>query len=358
PAAGPTPAPTPPGGGPPRTILAWGTQPVAGAARAAAPAPMPAATPMPMPAPAPAPAAAAAPAYQASPMAPTMMADPRQQAQYAPQAPQAAYAAPAAQPMPGGQAPMMNYGGGPAGPGMPAPAYSAAPAPAYPGAAPAAAAGHQVQFQLPGGIKLPINVGGPGAKLKIIGAVILAILLAVGGVLFKKMRTPKGQISYAALGVDKGKPGADDLYKALAKNATKWKKDAIFWSLNYQAVRPDGTVDVSKGAEIVYVSPGNSASKSKRTRSDSVRKYGASATAVKPKKYGWNDPVEGLEAHPAAVCTIKDLMNKLSAEGVIKDKPVRVTFDPKFADFYAWHVISSEPKLDALYSWDNCAVIK
>lgn len=220
---------------------------------------------------------------------------------------------------------------------------------------PARAAGSGVSFKMPGGITVPV---GPGMKLKVVGGLVVAIALAIGGYLVKrKLSTPKGMLGYAALGVDKAKPDADALYLALGKDAHRWKDDAMFWSLNYQAVRADGTVDTSRGAEVVYVSPRASAAAAKKTRADSVRKYGANASGVKPAPYGWNDPVKDLEPHPAATCQIKDVVALLAKQGLTGGKTVRITFDPKFADYYAWHVIGSDPKVDALYSWDDCSPI-
>jgi hypothetical protein len=37
---------------------------------------------------------------------------------------------------------------------------------------------------------------------------------------------------------------------------------------------------------------------------------------------------------------------------------VRVTYDPQFADFLAWHVIGTDPKIDAHYGWEDCALIE
>ncbi|MFO0569051.1 MAG: hypothetical protein U0263_25555 [Polyangiaceae bacterium] len=45
--------------------------------------------------------------------------------------------------------------------------------------------------------------------------------------------------------------------------AQKWKKDAVFWSVNYQAVRADGTVLVDKGAVVEFISPSKVSSASK-----------------------------------------------------------------------------------------------
>jgi hypothetical protein len=238
--------------------------------------------------------------------------------------------------------------------GQPAPGFGQQP----PQGQQAAAGGApKMNVNLPYGIKLPINIGGKHMKLKIIGGVILAIAVAVGGVVFKKTRTPKGMLSYASLGLS-GKPDADAAYANLAKDAGKWKKDAILWSVNFQAVRADGTIDVGRGAEVVYVSPDASSSHAKSVRSDSVRKYGLSASGVKPAKYGWNDVVEGIEAHPEPQCKIKDVVELLKKQGLSGDKTVRITFDPKFADFYAWRVIGSDPKIDALFGWSDCQPIK
>lgn len=204
-----------------------------------------------------------------------------------------------------------------------------------------------------------VKPGGGGLKLRVIGGAILAVVAAVGGFLVKRsLTTPEGMIGYAALGVDTGKPDADALYASLAGTATKWRSDAMFWSLNYQAVRADATVDTAKGAEIVYVSPYASESTSKKTRSDSLRKYAATASGVRPNQYGWNEPVKDLAPHPAPACSIKDVVAVLAKQGLTGDKTVRITFDPRFADFYAWHVIGTDPQVDALYSWDDCSLVK
>ena len=265
---------------------------------------------------------------------------------------------PMAQPQGWGAAPGLGSFG--AAPGMAPGAPQPQPQPQQSWGAPPPVANAQqpkMNVNLPYGLKLPINVGGAGMKLKIIGGVVLAIVLAGAGVFFKIKKTPKGMLSYASLGLS-GKPDADLAYANLVKDAKKWKKDAILWSVNFQSVRADGTIDVGKGAEVVYVSPDASASHAKSVRSDSVRKYGLTARGVKPAKYGWNDVVEGLEAHPEPQCKIKDVVEILKKQGLSGDKTVRITFDPKFADFYAWRVIGSDPKIDALFGWSDCQPIK
>jgi hypothetical protein len=217
---------------------------------------------------------------------------------------------------------------------------------------------------LPGGFKLPFSIAGKGGGIsyfKIIGGVVLVIALGIGGLIFKmKFVTPKGMISYASAGLEKGKPDADKAITQLAGFAKKWKKDAIFWSANYQAVRADGTVDASKGAEVVFTSPGNSASYAKSQRNDSVKKYALGASGINGKgKWGWNDPIKDMEAHPTPKCQIKDVMALLVKEGKLpQGKTVRVTFDPKFADFYAWHVLNEELSINTNYAWEDCSIIK
>lgn len=227
-------------------------------------------------------------------------------------------------------------------------------APGAPGAAPAIPQAPAPTMKV-GGFSLPIGASGGGiSRVKIILGVVLTAGLAVGGWFVKyKFFPQKGVVSYSKVG---GKsPVADDLYKKLASDATRWKRDAFFWSLNFHAVRPDGTVDTSQAAQVAYVSPSNSASALKKTRSKSLRKYGAVPNGMKASFWGWNKPVNDIEPHPEPECSIKQLVGKLNAEGVING-PVRVMFDPKFADFYAWTIYIGDKHKS--YSWKNCEPIK
>ncbi len=213
--------------------------------------------------------------------------------------------------------------------------------------------GSAVQTIKVGGISIPVS---GTSRVKIIGGVVLAVVLAVGGWYVKDKFFPKkGTVSYSSLGVG-SKPQADDLYKALAKDAKKWKGDSTFWSLNMFAVHPDGTVDTSQPINIAYVSPSSSASAAKKTRSNSLRKYASAPKGMKISAWGWNSPVPDIEAHPVPACSIKQLVGKLAAEKVISG-PVRVFFEPKFADFYAWTVFFPDGK-SRHYSWENCEPIK
>jgi hypothetical protein len=203
-----------------------------------------------------------------------------------------------------------------------------------------------------GGFALPIGKRGGGVSTgKIVVGIVATIALGIGGYIVKsKLTKPKGAITYASLGIDKSAPNADELYKAVDKDAKRWMRDATFWSLNFY-VRPDGTVDTSKPIDIAYISPSNSASASKRTRSNSIRKYGSNPKGLKTSSWGWNAPVKDIEPHPQPQCTIKQLMGKLSPKA-----PVRVMFEPKLADFYAWTVYGADKPVS--YSWQDCSRIE
>jgi ribosomal protein S27E len=261
----------------------------------------------------------------------------------------AGYGAPAASPAYGGYQP-------PAVGGYQAPAAAAPPA--------AVKSGPAANFAVNvGGFKIPFKVGGGGgglSKFKIIGSVILVIAVSIAGVIFKMKfgSTAKGNLSYASLGVDRKHPDADELISALASPAKKWKRDAIWWSANFQAVNADGKIDISKGAEVVYISENGVQSSAKSVRKDSIKKYSAGGAGVSHRKmWGATKPWDGIEKHPTPTCAIKDVM-ALVGKTLPAGKTVRITFDPTFADYYAWHVISSDPKIDTQYAFSDCSVIQ
>jgi hypothetical protein len=43
---------------------------------------------------------------------------------------------------------------------------------------------------------------------------------------------------------------------------------------------------------------------------------------------------------------------------VIKTPTVRVSFDPKFADFYAWTLFIADEAKPKSYNWENCEPTK
>lgn len=241
---------------------------------------------------------------------------------------------------------------------MPAPTPAAAPAPQQ-----AAAAGHQVKLQLPYGIKIPLKLGGKHLRLKIIAIVILGIVVAVAGVIIKGKlegdKTGKGKISYSSLGLDMRKADPDKMIEAVGPAARKWRNDAVWWSINLQAVKADGTVDASNGgAQVVYISLNGVQSATPSVRNDSMKKFNFGPSGVDHSQlWGATDPWEGVQAHPAPTCGIADVVELLHARGLEGSKTVRITFDPQFADQYAWHVIGTDPKIDAQYSMVDCSLL-
>ena len=132
----------------------------------------------------------------------------------------------------------------------------------------------------------------------------------------------------------------------------------MWWSANFQAVDAQGRVDVAKGAEVVYISEGAVQSAARSVRKDSIKKFGAGSAGVSHAKlWGATEPWKGVERHPTPVCKLKDVM-AIVGRTLPAGKTVRVTFDPRFADFYAWRVMSDNPKIDALYAFSDCALIK
>jgi hypothetical protein len=260
----------------------------------------------------------------------------------------------------------------PVAPQMQAPPAQAQPPMPMQWNAPPAATPPPAQNQAPvasiplpfGGIKIPVNLGGPKAKLKIFGLVALAILGAVGFAIYKIKfadKTGKGNISYKSLDIDEKAADPDQIISALSGPATKWKKDAIWWAVNYQWVKGDGTIDLSRGgAQVTYVSLNGVQHDVKSKRADTVKKYGLGPSGVDGKQL-WDatDPWEGVEPHPTPNCSIKQVVEILAAEhGLAADKSVRISFDPQFAQGYEWHVIGEDPELNLKFSWADCSVVK
>jgi len=233
-----------------------------------------------------------------------------------------------------------------------------APAPiAQPAPAPAASSG-VVKIALPYGIKLPIPVGKLG-KFGIIGIVLLVIVGSVGFAIFKMKKggnaTAKGNLSYASLGLDMKKADPDKMISAVAAHATKWKKDAVWWSINLQAVKADGTVDLSNGgAQVEYISVAGVQAASDKAREDSVKEFVFGPAGVDHSGIiGAREPWTGVTGGPQlGACQIKDVIKLL---GLKDGQTVRVTFDPQFASGESWHILGEDPKLDAHYSMADCS---
>jgi hypothetical protein len=158
------------------------------------------------------------------------------------------------------------------------------------------------------------------------------------------------------------KPDGDKLIAALATPAEKWKKDAIWWSANFQAVDAEGRVDVVEGrrgglhlrepacSRTPKSQPQGLGQEVQRRRRPACRTSGPVGRDSEP----WDRASRSTRRRQ---CTLKDVMAMVGKQ-LPAGKTVRVTFDPKFADFYAWRVLSDDPKLDTLYAFSDCSEIK
>lgn len=213
---------------------------------------------------------------------------------------------------------------------------------------------------------MPAVTGGGGFPMfKAIGGGLVVVLLAGGGIAFsvlkKRFIAPKGKMTYSAAGLKSSdNPDGDVMMTGVAANAKKWKKDAYWWSTNYQAVRNDGTVDVSKGAQVMYISPSRVSSPAKTVRKDSIRKYVFTSSFVDHSRI-WNATNQWKGVAPPAMptCTIKQLAKNLEKEGLTKGKTVRISFDPQFdwGTEQVWHVRGEDPKIDQRYSFKDCSKV-
>lgn len=267
------------------------------------------------------------------------------------------YGAPSAQPNYGAPGAQPNYGAPGAQPNYGAPGaqpnYGGAQAPNY-----GMPAGMPNYSAASGSSGFPVfrAIGGAAAAL-LIGA------LSIGGWYFKSYffgGGGKGKIGYGQMGFTKDKADGDLMITNVAGLATKWKKDAVWWSANYQAVRSDGTVAVEKGAVVEYVSPSKVQSPSKKLREDSIKKFQFGPSGIDfSKKWNATNQWKNVVPPPQPQCSIKRLTAALAAKGLTGDKTVRITFDPQFQNVNVptWHVIGKDPQIDAYYSHVDCSEV-
>lgn len=228
----------------------------------------------------------------------------------------------------------------------------------------------------PGGYGMPqaqgypqmpqMQMGGGGGAMKMFGAaggaIVLAIL-AVGGWYAKSYFLGgggKGKIGYGSLSIDPKKADGDKMITSVSGLATKWQKDAVWWGVNYQAVKADGTVILDKGAEVEYVSVSKVQSASSSVRKDSIKKFQFGPSAVDYGKQ-WDATNQWKNVIPPGTpkCSLKQVATALAGKGLTGEKTVRITFDPQFQNVNVptWHVIGEDPKIDAYYSMADCSEI-
>jgi hypothetical protein len=223
---------------------------------------------------------------------------------------------------------------------------------------------------MPGMPRMPFpQVGAGGSpKAKIFGAVGVAVVVIIGGGAWSAFKTDmfgsggKGNIGYGQLSIDPKKPDGDAMMLSVAGLATKWKRDAVWWGVNYLAVHADGTVDVEKGATVTYASLSSAQSLAKSVNKDSLKEFAFGPTNVSFNRMtGVLDPKKwaGAQAPAMPRCTIKQLAQSLGSKGLTGTKTVRITYDQQFAFAGpaepSWRVMGEDPKMDSYFSMATCA---
>ena len=228
---------------------------------------------------------------------------------------------------------------------------------------------------MPAGFAMPQNPFGAAGgvpKWKIAGAIGGAVALAIVAGIGNYARTAvfgaggKGNVGFAQLGIDPKKADGDVMMTSVAGLATKWRKDAVWWGLNFSYVRPDGTMDLSQGgATVEYASLSAAKSLAKSVNSDSLKEFKFSGQGVSFNgTTGVRDPKDWADATPPAMpaCGIKQLAKALSAKGLTAGKTVRITYDQQFGlgapKEPSWRVMGEDPKIDSYFSMANCAQTK
>jgi hypothetical protein len=218
--------------------------------------------------------------------------------------------------------------------------------------------------------RMQVGAGG-SPKMKILGAVAVAVVLAIGGGVWSAFKTDmfgaggKGNIGYGQLSIDPKKPDGDTMMLSVAGLATKWKRDAVWWGVNYLAVHADGTVDLEKGATVTYASLSSAQNLAKSVNKDSLKEFSFGITGVNfSRMTGVLDAKKWANAQAPALprCTIKQLAQSLSSKGLTGAKTVRITYDQQFAfggpAEPSWRVMGDDPKMDSYFSMATCAPTK
>jgi hypothetical protein len=233
------------------------------------------------------------------------------------------------------------------------------------------APGPQAGFPMPGAgpVNFPQAGAGGSPRAKLLGIVALAVLGAIGAGVWSMFKTDlfggggRGQIGLVMLGIDPKKPDGDLMMTSVAGQATRWKRDAVWWGVNYQAVHADGTVDLEKGAQVTYASLSSAKSYAKSINKDSLKEFSFGENGVNfSRMTGVLDPKQWQNAQPPALprCSLKQLTQSLQSRGLTGSKTVRITYDQQFpgpAD-PSWRVIGEDPKIDSYFSMATCAQTK
>lgn len=215
----------------------------------------------------------------------------------------------------------------------------------------------------------PPSGGGTLSRLLIgclvVGVIGISLLVIAGNYARNAIFGPKGKdtTNYRALGLDQKHADGDKMITELAYYAKLWKPTAVWWGVTYNAVGPDGTMDLtSGGATVVYAMTYEATSPGKVVRKDSIKDFHFTADGVHyegtrtPLGIAW----QGAKPPPTPTCTIKRVAKLLAeTKGLTAGKTVRIVYDQQLAAISprepSWHVIGEDPKIDAFYSMTTCA---
>ena len=245
-------------------------------------------------------------------------------------------------------------------------------APQGAGGPPGMGAGMPGMGGMPGMPRMPFPQAGGSPKAKIFGAIGVSVVLIVAGGVWSAFKRDmfggggRGQAGYGQLsGVDPKKPDGDAMMLAVAGLATRWKRDAVWWGVNYQAVHADGTVDLERGAQVTYASLSSAKSAAKSINKDSLKEFSFGTIGVNYSGMtGVRDYKQWQDATPPALpqCSLKQLTKQLGAKGLTGSKTVRITYDQQFGwagpTEPSWRVIGEDPKMDNYFSMATCAQTK
>lgn len=205
--------------------------------------------------------------------------------------------------------------------------------------------------------------------LLVVAAIVGIVAITIGVFVVKRrlgLQASKGNLALAALGLDLAHGDPDKMIVAVGEPARRWARDAVWWSINLQNLRPDGTIDIDAGgAAVTYLSPSRVQSLLPKERKDSVKKFSFGGAGV-----SWSAitgvPRRWTEVHPPAApgCSIKQVAELLHGRGLVAGKTVHLLFDPELNRMVgapaqdSWHVTSADPELDIWFSMADCSVTK
>jgi hypothetical protein len=210
---------------------------------------------------------------------------------------------------------------------------------------------------------------GGSPRAKILGGVAFALVATIGAIgwtMFKRDMFGaggKGNIGYLQLGVDPKKPDGDKMMTSVDGLATKWKRDAVWWGVNYQAVHADGTVDLERGATVEYASLSSAKSLAKSVNQDAIKQFSFGPAGVNfSRMTGVRDAKQWADAVPPGLpgCSVKQLAQSLQSKGLTGSKTVRITYDQQFGgpSEPSWHVMGEDPPINGYFSLATCAPTK